>query len=266
MHKLPLQTQNFLSRQLQLFSRHAHVPFSGQRTTAIILLESGAWVPGVRIESASYPLTIPALLNAYTTYMSFSRERITSIVLNRGFRPEELILAESISTSPLHQASDQLLIDAAGVLPTPSENPLSPVLDETPPNTPADGIRMARSYLENAYVPESDFAVSCILIADGNKLIPGVNVENADWSRILCAERNALSTGISYGYKDFRTMYLTCAKDTTCSPCGACRQLIAELTPKATLWMDRGSDPEQHSTPELLLPASFTGRALFNHS
>ena len=223
-------------------------------------------MPGVRIESASYPLTIPALLNAYTTYMSLSRERIVAIAMNRSFRPEELLLAESISTTPLQQATDKLLVDTDKILPPPFDWPLSPVIEEDLPRTPADGIKMARSFLEKAYVPESDFPVSCILIADGNKLIPGVNVENADWTKILCAERNALGTGISYGYKDFGTMYLTCAKDAMCSPCGACRQLIAELTPKATLWMDRGSDPEQHSTPELLLPASFTGRALFNHS
>lgn len=266
MHTMPQQTHDFLQHQLNTFARFAHVPFSNQSTVAIMLLENGTWVPGVRVESASYPLTIPALLNAYTTLMTVSRERIVAVIMNRNMRPEEVLLANSISASPLTMVTAYLLADITAALPEPDLQPLSPLLDLAPPATPADGIRIARNLLLRAFVPESDFAVGCVLVAGKDKLIPGVNVENSDWSRILCAERNALGTAVSYGYKNFETMYLTCAKDATCSPCGACRQLLAELTPKARLWMDRGTDPEQLSTPELLLPASFTGHALFNHS
>jgi homotetrameric cytidine deaminase len=198
--------------------------------------------------------------------MTFRRDRVAAFAMNRPFTPEELLLAARLSGRPLKAVGEGFLVDESVPFPKPAPAPLLPLIEGKSVGTPREGIELAQALTEHAFVPESDFPVGCILETTSGKLIPGVNVENADWSRILCAERNALGTAWTYGFNNIKNLYLTCTKDSQCSPCGACRQLLAELTPAATLWMDRGSDPEQHSTPELLLPASFTGQALFNHS
>ncbi len=87
-------------------------------------------------------------------------------------------------------------------------------------------------------------------------------MEHEDWTRILCAERNALGTAISYGLTGLHTMYLTCLCDPQGTPCGACRQLLTEQAPALVLWMDRGDAPPASATPEALLPGFFSGRTL----
>ena len=85
--------------------------------------------------------------------------------------------------------------------------------------------------LDKAYAPYSKFYVSCILeMADG-KYIPGVNVENASYGATICAERNAITTAISMGYKkgDFKKIYVMVSGEKLSSPCFMCRQVITEF-------------------------------------
>ena len=120
---------------------------------------------------------------------------------------------------------------------------------------------LARRTAERAVVPESGFSVGCVLETSGG-LVPGVNVEHADWSRTLCAERGALGTAVSYGLGGFGRLFLSCVQDPKGTPCGACRQLLVELAPEAALWMDRGGAPPEAASPARLMPGSFTGDAL----
>ncbi|MDX1740955.1 MAG: hypothetical protein R3178_06660, partial [Rhodothermales bacterium] len=112
------------------------------------------------------------------------------------------------------------------------------------------------------YIPESSFPVGCVAVLENGLAVPGVNVEHPDWTRILCAERNVAGTVASYGLPPISRLYLSCPEDPAGSPCGACRQVLAELAPGSTIVMDRNPGAAETTTPEKLLPGSFTGTAL----
>jgi len=229
---------------------------------AIILLSDGAWIPGVRVESASYSLEIPAVLNALSTLVALGRRDVVALALSRPFRPDDVAYLESFPDLHLIVRADDLLA-ARGPLPEPRDHPMTPYLDEPAPTSSAEGFALARRIADRAHVPESDFPVACVVETTSGRLVPGVNVEHPTWSRILCAERNALGTLISYGIDDVARMYLTCTREPGCTPCGACRQLLAELTPEAELWMDSPAPEGRSARAADLLPSFFSGNALF---
>ncbi len=88
--------------------------------------------------------------------------------------------------------------------------------------------------LDKAYVPYSKFHVSAIVETKDGKLIPGVNVENASYGATICAERNAITSAITLGYKkgDFKNIYVMVSGDKLSTPCFMCRQVISELFDK----------------------------------
>jgi homotetrameric cytidine deaminase len=256
-----------LRDQADALTPRAHVPFSNTPTAAVLLLADGTWVPGVRVESASYALTLPALLNAYTTAVAADRAPdVVAFALSRPFRREEAVYVEELPYGPFEaQAADAWVqgpTGADGGLPAP-RGPLDPFVDASI-DTEDDGLRHVRHLTERAYVPSSDFPVGALLEVDDNRFVPGVNVEHPDWARILCAERNALGTAQSYDVDPGPRLFLTTPKDPEGTPCGACRQLLAELAPDADLWMDRHNNSPEHATPSSLLPGSFRGRALLD--
>lgn len=85
--------------------------------------------------------------------------------------------------------------------------------------------------LDKAYAPYSKFQVSCIIEMNDGKFIPGVNVENASYGATICAERNAITTAISMGYKkgDFKKIYVMVSGEKLSTPCFMCRQVITEF-------------------------------------
>ena len=87
----------------------------------------------------------------------------------------------------------------------------------------------------NSYSPYSHYRVSTILVMkDGNE-IKGVNVENASYGSSICAERSAILTAISMGYKkgDFKELHCMCADSNKISTsCFGCRQVIVEFFDK----------------------------------
>lgn len=247
----------------------AQVPFSQRPTAAVLLLSDGTWVPGVRVESASYSLTLPALLNAYTTAMAAGRaDDVVAFVLSRPFRREEAVYVEELPHGPFEaQAADVWLRGPAGAdggLPAATDV-LDPFVSASL-DTEEQGLRQVRRLTDRAYVPSSNFPVAALLEIGDDRFVPGVNVEHPDWARILCAERNALGTVQSYALPVPEHLFLTCDKDPDGTPCGACRQLLAELAPDTTLWMDRHSEPPERSTISALLPGSFRGQALLDES
>lgn len=256
------ETLDILRAKARTAAEQAHAPYSACSDAAALLLADGAWAPGVRVESASFSLVIPPLVNAFTTAVAAGRTDVVAVALNRSFLPEEIAYVGSTPAGSFRQATVDVFVAAgAQTLPAVGDR-LDPFLAAPAPEDPAAGIALARQVARRAYVPESDFPVGCVLVAEGNRLIPGVNVEHADWSRILCAERNALGTALSWGLTGLKTLYLTCPKDLTGSPCGACRQLLAELAPAAAVWMDRGAAAPEMASPGQLLPGAFHGQAL----
>ena len=91
-----------------------------------------------------------------------------------------------------------------------------------------------RELLKNSYSPYSHYAVSAIAVMKDGKMFPGVNVENASFGATICAERNAILSAISNGYKkhDFQELYVMNASGEIGMPCFLCRQVISELFEK----------------------------------
>ncbi|BCP61738.1 cytidine deaminase [Streptococcus parasuis] len=80
-----------------------------------------------------------------------------------------------------------------------------------------------------AYVPYSHFPVSAILVTKTGELYSGVNIENASFGLTNCAERTAIFKAISEGVRDFSEIIIYGETEKPISPCGACRQVMAEF-------------------------------------
>ncbi len=98
-------------------------------------------------------------------------------------------------------------------------------------------LKAAREVLDNAYVKYSNFHVAAALRLTDGTIITGVNVENASYGLANCAERTALFTARTQGYKkeDIAEVVVTTKQDFIVSPCGACRQVMRELVPADTV-------------------------------
>ncbi len=252
-----------LREQARILQARSHVPFSNQPEAAVALLRDSTWVPGVRVESAAFSLTIPATLNLITTLIAVNRlDALVALTLSAPLSAADRQFLGDLAVPPTAVISDDtaLWTNDQDALPSPS-TPLPPQLEGTI-DTPEHGIQRARDVSGRAYIPASNFPVGAVLETTDGLLIPGVNVEHTDWMRTLCAERNALSTAYSFGMQDFAAMYLSCPEDAQGTPCGACRQLLVELAPDIRLWMDRDPNAPDVRSPRDLLPGSFEGKAL----
>lgn len=101
-----------------------------------------------------------------------------------------------------------------------------PPLDEA---TIAHLIDAARAARQNAYAPYSNFPVgAALMLADGS-VVHGCNVENASFGGTICAERNAITTAIAQGNRDFVALCVISNSVKPITPCGICRQFIHEF-------------------------------------
>lgn len=91
-----------------------------------------------------------------------------------------------------------------------------------------------KELLNNSYAPYSNFRVSAVVVMKDGTSFNGVNVENAAYGSSICAERSAILSAISNGYKknDFDKLYVMCDNKKVGMPCFACRQVILELFDK----------------------------------
>lgn len=88
---------------------------------------------------------------------------------------------------------------------------------------------------KNSYSPYSNYRVATILVMKDGKEINGVNVENASYGSSICAERSAIVSAVSQGYKkgDFMELHCLCLDSNKVSTsCFACRQVISEFFDK----------------------------------
>ncbi|MDF2673600.1 MAG: cytidine deaminase [Clostridiales bacterium] len=91
-----------------------------------------------------------------------------------------------------------------------------------------DLVRLAKSAMENAYVPYSKFRVGAALLTTDGLVFSGCNIENASFGGTNCAERTALFKAISEGSRKFsKIAIISDSKDYT-YPCGICRQVLSE--------------------------------------
>jgi len=109
----------------------------------------------------------------------------------------------------------------------------------------------ADAIAERAYAPYSKFRVGVAVLARDGTVIEGVNVENGAYPLGVCAEKNAISTAITQGYRpgDFEAIAINA------SPCGGCRQWLAEMRFDRVIFRNRGETLTR--TPAELIPESF---------
>ncbi|MCB1130746.1 MAG: cytidine deaminase [Verrucomicrobiae bacterium] len=90
-------------------------------------------------------------------------------------------------------------------------------------------IQSAWDARENAYAPYSKFAVGAALLTGDGRVFTGCNVENLSYGLTICAERVAIGSAVAAGMKNLTMLAVVADTDVPVSPCGACRQVMAEF-------------------------------------
>lgn len=96
-------------------------------------------------------------------------------------------------------------------------------------------VKLARAAMKNAYAPYSDFKVGAAILLKDGRIFTGCNVENASYGLTICAERNAIFAAVAASKRkpEIVAVAVLNHRGVACSPCGACRQVIAEFGPNA---------------------------------
>ena len=118
-------------------------------------------------------------------------------------------------------------------------------------------IDLANEARRRAYVPYSNYPVGAALRTKSGKVFTGVNVENAAYPTTMCAERTAVFTAVTAGEREFEVIAV--ATENGGSPCGSCRQVLAEFgLDTVVLLADGEGKLTQETTVRDLLPGAFT--------
>lgn len=120
-------------------------------------------------------------------------------------------------------------------------------------------IQAAKEARGKAYVPYSNFKVGAALYTTSGNLYTGANIENASYSLTCCAERTAIFKAVSEGETDFQAIAITADCNGPVSPCGACRQVMAEFfNEHVKIILTNTDGAERETTIDALLPNYFT--------
>lgn len=133
-------------------------------------------------------------------------------------------------------------------------------MNKSPNPTQEQLLNLARAAQQNAYARYSNFKVGAAILLENGEIFSGCNVENASYGLTNCAERSAIFAAVSKlggANVKIRAVAVVNDHDAPCSPCGACRQVIAEFGPDAVVWY-QGQDGIQESTIRQLLPECFS--------
>ena len=120
-------------------------------------------------------------------------------------------------------------------------------------------LALAREVALKAHCPYSHFRVGAAVVA-GGRVFTGVNIEISSYGLTLCAERSALAAALSAGAGQVTQVAVACidapanAPLAQRTPCGACRQWLADLAPDAVISIDGA---ERDFTIADLLPHAF---------
>jgi cytidine deaminase len=122
-------------------------------------------------------------------------------------------------------------------------------------------LEAARAVQQHAHAPYSGFRVGAALETEDGQVFVGCNVENASYGLTICAERSALVSAVAAGHRRFRRIVVVSDSDPPASPCGACRQMLAEFG--LALRVDAvGPGQALQWTLAELLPDAFTSHRL----
>lgn len=122
-----------------------------------------------------------------------------------------------------------------------------------------DLLERAKLARQHAYSPYSKFAVGAAVLAEDGTIYTGCNIENASYGLTNCAERTAIFKAVSEGVTKFQAITVIADTEGPCSPCGACRQVIAEFcTQQMPVILANMNGDIQKTTVGELLPGAFT--------
>lgn len=118
-------------------------------------------------------------------------------------------------------------------------------------------VKAAWKTRDQAYAPYSNFHVGAALLAEDGRIFTGCNVENLSYGLTNCAERVAIGAAVAAGVRRFLAVAVVADTAVPISPCGACRQVLAEFGVPRILLANRTERVE--FTLEELLPRAATG-------
>ncbi|MFZ5819416.1 MAG: cytidine deaminase [Chloroflexota bacterium] len=122
-------------------------------------------------------------------------------------------------------------------------------------------IALAKEARQYAYAPYSRYPVGAALKTKSGRIFTGVNVENAAYPQTMCAERTAVFKAVSEGEREYQAIAVV--TENGGSPCGGCRQVLAEFgLDIVVLIADGEGNLVQETTVDELLPGAFTPEKL----
>lgn len=116
-------------------------------------------------------------------------------------------------------------------------------------------VKAAWQAREQAYAPYSNFQVGAALMAADGRIFSGCNVENLSYGLTNCAERVAIGAAVAAGVREFLGVAVVAETAVPISPCGACRQVLAEFGVPRVLLVNR-TERLEFGLEELLPRAS----------
>lgn len=110
----------------------------------------------------------------------------------------------------------------------------------------------AKEASKNSYSPYSKFKVGAALKTKSGEIFTASNVENSSYGLSMCAERIAVFKAVSEGFREFEEIAIYCDSEILFSPCGACRQVLAEFSPHIKISYGNDSKTIETNLDELL--------------
>jgi len=122
-----------------------------------------------------------------------------------------------------------------------------------------DLLSAAKQARARAYAPYSRFAVGAALLTKTGQVFTGCNVENLSFGLTICAERNAVFAAVAAGEREFVKIGIVADSKSPVTPCGACRQVLAEFCDDIEIACSNMEGRRFDSTLVALLPRAKEG-------
>ena len=118
-------------------------------------------------------------------------------------------------------------------------------------------IRGAALARQRAHAPYSKYKVGAAIRSKRNRVHSGANVENASYGLTVCAERTAAFAAVNAGDTAFDAIAIVIDDERLPTPCGACRQVLAEFAPEMRVILGTTGGKRKVTTLRELLPDPF---------